>query len=85
MVASSDLLMNPLRFDGRTAILTGAGDNPSLGRAHALLLAGRSANVVVNDVGRDPESPGYAGSASAQAVAEEIRALVKPYRPAVQT
>jgi NAD(P)-dependent dehydrogenase (short-subunit alcohol dehydrogenase family) len=28
-----------LRFDGRTAIVTGAGGNPSLGRAHALLLA----------------------------------------------
>jgi NAD(P)-dependent dehydrogenase (short-subunit alcohol dehydrogenase family) len=64
-----------LRFDGRTAIVTGAGGNPSLGRAHALLLAARGANVVVNDIGRDPETPGYSGSASAAAVAEEIRAL----------
>jgi NAD(P)-dependent dehydrogenase (short-subunit alcohol dehydrogenase family) len=64
-----------LRFDGRTAVVTGAGGNPSLGRAHALLLAARGANVVVNDIGCDPETPGYTGTASAAAVAEEIRAL----------
>lgn len=64
-----------LRFDGRTAIVTGAGGNPSLGRAHALLLAARGANIVVNDIGRDPETPGYSGTASAEAVAQEIRAL----------
>src|SRR5579862_6864934 len=64
-----------LRFDGRTAVVTGAAGNPSLGRAHALLLAARGANVVVNDNGRDPETPGYSGTASAAAVAEEIRAL----------
>jgi NAD(P)-dependent dehydrogenase (short-subunit alcohol dehydrogenase family) len=66
--------MGELRFDGRTAIVTGAGGNPSLGRAHALLLAARGANVVVNDVGRS-EAPGYEGEASAEAVAAEIRAL----------
>jgi len=64
-----------LRFDGRTAIVTGAGGNPSLGRAHALLLGARGANVVVNDIGRDPETPGYSGTASAAEVAQEIRAL----------
>ncbi|EJL23172.1 SDR family NAD(P)-dependent oxidoreductase [Novosphingobium sp. AP12] len=61
------------RFDGRVAVVTGAGGNPSLGRAHALLLASRGASVVVNDIGRDPESPGYTGTASAEAVAAEIR------------
>jgi len=67
--------MNDLTFKGRTAIVTGAGGNPSLGRAHAMLLAARGANVVVNDIGTDPETPGYEGVASAEAVAREIRAL----------
>lgn len=67
--------MGELRFEGRTAIVTGAGGTPSLGRAHALLLAARGAKVVVNDIGRDPLTPGYSGAASAEAVAQEIRAL----------
>jgi NAD(P)-dependent dehydrogenase (short-subunit alcohol dehydrogenase family) len=67
--------VSELRFDGRTAVVTGAGGKPSLGRAHALLLAARGANVVVNDIGRDPETPGYSGVASAESVAGEIRAL----------
>jgi len=64
--------MTELRFDGRTAIVTGAGGNPSLGRAHALLLASRGASVVVNDVGSDPAMRNYPGEASAEAVAAEI-------------
>ena len=66
--------MQELRFEGRTAIVTGAGGDPSLGRAHALLLGARGANVVVNDIGRDPEARHYPGLASAEAVAAEIRA-----------
>jgi NAD(P)-dependent dehydrogenase (short-subunit alcohol dehydrogenase family) len=66
--------MGELRFDGRTAIVTGAGGDPSLGRAHALLLADRGANVVVNDIGGTAGTPGASTAASAAAVVEEIRA-----------
>jgi NAD(P)-dependent dehydrogenase (short-subunit alcohol dehydrogenase family) len=60
-----------LRFDGKTAIVTGAGGNPSLGRVHAMLLAARGANVVVNDIGM-AHAP---GPATAQGVVDEIKAL----------
>jgi NAD(P)-dependent dehydrogenase (short-subunit alcohol dehydrogenase family) len=61
--------MAQIEFDGRVAVVTGAGGG--LGRSHALLLASRGAKVVVNDLGGARDGTG-GGSDMADAVVQEI-------------
>ncbi|MDY0376106.1 MAG: SDR family NAD(P)-dependent oxidoreductase [Desulfobacterium sp.] len=65
--------INALEYNGRVAVVTGAG--AGLGRVYALELARRGASVVVNDLGGSRDGSGKGSSSPAEMVVKEIEAI----------
>ena len=64
--------MSDIRFDGRVAVITGAGGG--LGKTYALELARRGASIVVNDLGGKTDGTGGGHSMADLTVKEIIEA-----------
>lgn len=68
-----DIPKDEIRFDGRVAVITGAGGG--LGRTYALELARRGAKVVVNDFGSARDGSGAGSNTPAEKVVAEIKSF----------